>query len=112
MFGSRDWRRGRSAPSKHEEDPVAEAYCVKDKKKVEIKNPDEDHHEERQARDQGHLPDLRRQRLPHRRLTYAGVARQDRLPAAPVRLQDDARLRPGVVAFPWHPRRWVTGAVC
>jgi len=40
MFGSREWRRGRSAPTNDEEDPVAEAYCVKDKKKVEIKNPE------------------------------------------------------------------------
>ena len=40
MFGSRDWRRGRSAPTKNEEDPVAEAYCVKDKQKVEIVKPE------------------------------------------------------------------------
>ena len=48
---------------------MAEAYCVKDKKKVEIKNPDADHDEERQAGHEGHLPGVRRQRLPHRRLT-------------------------------------------
>jgi Domain of unknown function (DUF5679) len=40
MFGSRDRRRGPSAPRKNEEDPMAEAYCVKDKKKVEIVNPE------------------------------------------------------------------------
>ena len=48
---------------------MAEAYCVKDKQKVEIQNPREDHHEEWQARDQGHVPEVRRQRVPHRRLT-------------------------------------------
>ena len=47
---------------------MAEAYCVKDKQKVEVQNPHTDHDEERQARAAGHLPDLRRQGLPHRRL--------------------------------------------
>ena len=50
---------------------MAEAYCVKDKKKVEVENPAEDHDEERQAGDLGHLPDLRRQGLQDRRLTTA-----------------------------------------
>ena len=61
---------GEGCSPTEEEDPMAEAYCVKDKKKVEIKNPTEDHDEERQAGHQGHLPRVRRQRLPHRRLTH------------------------------------------
>ena len=48
---------------------MAEAYCVKDKQKVEVLEPPEDHHEERQARASGHLPDLRRQGLQDRRLS-------------------------------------------
>ena len=48
---------------------MAEAYCVKDKKKVEVQNAAEDHDEERQAGAPGHLPEVRRQGLPDRRLT-------------------------------------------
>ena len=48
---------------------MAEAYCVKDKKKVEVQNAAADHDEERQAGDPGHLPGVRRQGLPDRRLT-------------------------------------------
>ena len=35
---------------------MAEAYCVKDKKKVEVVNPQRDHDEERQAGLQGTCP--------------------------------------------------------
>ncbi len=55
--------------------PVAEAYCVKDKMKVEVQNPDADHDEERQARDSGHVPEVRRQGLQDRRLAHAGQTR-------------------------------------
>ena len=48
---------------------MAEAYCVKDKKKVEVQNAAEDHDEERQAGAPGHVPAVRRQGLPDRRLT-------------------------------------------
>ena len=41
---------------------MAEAYCVKDKMKVEVQNPDADHHEERQAGAVGHLPEVRHAR--------------------------------------------------
>ena len=47
---------------------MVEAYCVKDKMKVEMNNP-EDHDEERQAGHTGHVPEVRQQGLPHRRLT-------------------------------------------
>ncbi len=45
---------------------MATAYCVKDKKNVEIRESSADHDEERQARHDRHLPDLREQRLPDR----------------------------------------------
>ena len=48
---------------------MAEAYCVKDKMKVEVVEPAADHHEERQAGAPGHLPEVRRQGLQDRRLT-------------------------------------------
>ncbi len=60
---------------------MAEAYCVKDKKKVEVQNAAEDHHEERQAGDPGHLPGVRREGLPHRRLTGTNHAKRHRAPA-------------------------------
>ena len=46
---------------------MAEAYCVKDKKKVEDPESGGHHHEEWQAGDTGHLPSLWRQGLPDRR---------------------------------------------
>ena len=48
---------------------MAEAYCVKDKKKVEVVNPVKVTDEERRAGDTGHLPGLWREGLPDRRLT-------------------------------------------
>ena len=48
---------------------MAEAYCVKDKMKVEVVNPQQDHDEERQAGAPGHVPEVRRQGLQDRRLT-------------------------------------------
>ena len=48
---------------------MAEAYCVKDKMKVEVVNPAEDHDEERQAGAPGHVPEVRWQGLQDRRLT-------------------------------------------
>ena len=48
---------------------MAEAYCVKDKQKVEVAEPAADHHEERQGGPAGHLSDLWRQGLQDRRLT-------------------------------------------
>ena len=48
---------------------MAEAYCVKDKQKVEVVESPEDHDEERKAGSSGHLPDLRRQGLQDRRLS-------------------------------------------
>ena len=74
---------------------MAEAYCVKDKMKVEVVNPAEDHDEERQA---GHL------RAPAR----SAAARSSRS-AADAALEHVARRRPppataGVVRF---PRRFV-----
>ena len=38
---------------------MAQAYCVKDKMKVEVMNPQHDHDEKRQAGASGHLPEVR-----------------------------------------------------
>ena len=48
---------------------MAEAYCVKDKKKVEVENPQQITMKNGKAGAPGHLPDLRRQGLQDRRLT-------------------------------------------
>ena len=47
---------------------MAQAYCVKDKTEGRSREPDPDHHEERQAGNSGHLPEVRRQGLQDRRL--------------------------------------------
>ena len=60
---------------------MAEAYCVKDKMKVEVQNPTADHDEERQAGAPGHLPELRRQGLQDRRLTRPSRREAVRTPA-------------------------------
>ncbi len=45
---------------------MTQAYCFKDRKKVEIKNAAACETEERKARHQGNLPSLRHQGIPHR----------------------------------------------
>ena len=60
---------------------MAEAYCVKDKQKVEVLNPAADHDEERQGGPAGHLSDLRWQGLQDRRLTPSFLTNQRPSPA-------------------------------
>ena len=50
---------------------MAEAYCVKDKKKVEVQNAQKITMKNGKPAISGHLPDLRRKGLPDRRLTTA-----------------------------------------
>ena len=46
---------------------MAEAYCVKDKQKVEVQNPQKITMKNGKPAHPGHLPDLWRQGLPDRR---------------------------------------------
>ena len=78
-MGSRD------AHEVEEEHQMAEAYCVKDKKKVEVQNPQQITMKNGKPALAGHLPDLRRQGLPDRRLT----------PTVRSRTQDPRRRRRG-----------------
>ena len=48
---------------------MAQAYCVRDKQKVEIKDPQNITMKNGKPAIKGTCPDLRQQRLPHRRLT-------------------------------------------
>ncbi len=61
---------------------MAEAYCVKDKQKVEVAERTAHHDEERQAGAPGHLSDLRRQGLQDRRLTASSPDATERPPPA------------------------------
>ena len=61
---------------------MAEAYCVKDKKKVEVQNAQKITMKNGKPATPGHVPDLRRQGLPDRRLTLTfDLTEQHRTPA-------------------------------
>ena len=52
---------------------MAEAYCVKDKAKVEVQNPQQITMKNGKPASPGHVPQVRRQGLPDRRLILTGT---------------------------------------
>ena len=82
---------------------ATEAYCVKCKAKREMKRRDQDHHEERQARDPGHLPGVWHEDVQDRRLTPDLKRPDARDTGAPRAVRPPARWRGDRATRPMRP---------